>query len=372
MSCMNHACIPNVHGSYYGEMLIVRAARDIAADEELFINYCPFGTVTSRQETLNHWGFQCTCQACTEEPKTSSQQLHDREAIYDILGQIRGKVAKKYNAFCYTEAAQHPESQREQHVRARKQFSKEVDELLALWHNEFGKLDSTFSAAPTINPRYENGRLLLDLAQFHYRAKKWSACKDCALQALSSLGFDINDSGTVARWGVTCDAAVTMAALLYKSAKELGASTLQQFEKTVKTIYLIVIGEDVSFEETYWWLWDEQEVEEAKGVSSNGASETITSSYPGIEVKWTPSTDGAKPHNLTLNFTSKACPVHAGGGLDTGKTAAPTSDPGAQTSEKALKKKKKSKKKRAKKQDCATVCETVIADVGRVVEKGSG
>ena len=358
---MNHACIPNVHGSYYGEMLIVRAARDIAADEELFINYCPFGDLMSRQKTLDHWGFRCTCRACTEESRTSAQQLSDRRTIYDQLGQIIAEVTRKYRAFRYTEAAQRPESQDEKHVHMRKRFEEEVDELVASWHAEFAKLESTFSAPSNVIPRHENGMLLLNLTQFCFRMKHWAACKDCALQALSTLGFDINTSGKVVRWGVTCDATVTMAALLYKSAKELREPTLQQYEKTVKTIYLIVIGEDVSFEETYWWIQDEQGGEEVRDNSGNGSPETLTRSLPGIELEMTRATDSTKPHQLTLKLTSHPCPIHPGSGLD-------TSDKVARNPETAQKK-KKAKKRRAKKQNGMTVCEETGADVDQAVGK---
>ena len=349
MSCMNHACVPNVHGSYYGEMLIVRAARDIAAGEELFINYCPFTDVASRQQTLDHWGFQCTCPACIEELKTTTEQLDDRESIYKQLVRITAKVNGMYNAFCYPEPAQEPELQCEKNALARKQLEDEADELVALWHAEFEKLESTFSAPPEIIPRHENGRLLLHLAQFHFRTKSWTACRDCALQALSNLGFAIDTGGIVVRWGVTCDAAVTMAALLYKSAKELGDPASQQYEKTVKTIYLIVIGEDVSFEETYWWLQDEQEVEEVKDDSRHGTAATFKHSFPGMDLEFTQSADNSQPHKLILKFTNDACPVHAGGSPDTAERAAQTLD--------KAEKKKKPKKKRAKKQNGTTVSE---------------
>ncbi|CAM6110303.1 unnamed protein product [Calypogeia fissa] len=76
---MNHSCVPNCLRMHIGNAMFVRAARHIAAGEELTVNY--FGLLDSldtRQESAKEWGFQCTCSRCEFEQGIAALERLER------------------------------------------------------------------------------------------------------------------------------------------------------------------------------------------------------------------------------------------------------------------------------------------------------
>lgn len=67
----NHACLSNAVRSFIGDMIILRAARDIEDGEEITISYQkPAPLLEDRQKALSDsWRFRCTCLLCTSEMK---------------------------------------------------------------------------------------------------------------------------------------------------------------------------------------------------------------------------------------------------------------------------------------------------------------
>lgn len=74
----NHACLANAVRSFIGDMIILRAARDIKSDEEITISYQkPAPLLGDRQKALfSSWHFQCTCLLCTSEASLGIN-MHD-------------------------------------------------------------------------------------------------------------------------------------------------------------------------------------------------------------------------------------------------------------------------------------------------------
>lgn len=64
----NHSCLPNADRSFIGNMMIMRANRDIDIGEEIFLSYCEQDdTYPQRQNHLSSYGFQCDCPLCVAE-----------------------------------------------------------------------------------------------------------------------------------------------------------------------------------------------------------------------------------------------------------------------------------------------------------------
>lgn len=86
-SRINHACDPNAAFFYLGvrsQRLGVRALRDIAAGDQIFVSYLGDNarremTRTQRQEGLKTWGFECGCDACVEESKAEAAAKEQKE-----------------------------------------------------------------------------------------------------------------------------------------------------------------------------------------------------------------------------------------------------------------------------------------------------
>lgn len=79
---MNHSCVPNTTGAFIGDMMIVRAARDIKAGEEILTSYLTVTTTfPRRKKKLGFWGFECDCTLCQLEGKLPASLATNREQI---------------------------------------------------------------------------------------------------------------------------------------------------------------------------------------------------------------------------------------------------------------------------------------------------
>ncbi|KAG6358541.1 hypothetical protein INS49_012058 [Diaporthe citri] len=90
-SYMNHSCLPNTKRAFIGDMMIVRAVRDIKAGEEILTSYQPASTsFPKRKEKLSLWGFQCDCPLCQLEKKLPASVFAARDRI---VQEARGFIA---------------------------------------------------------------------------------------------------------------------------------------------------------------------------------------------------------------------------------------------------------------------------------------
>ena len=65
---INHSCIPNTKREFIGDLMVVRATKDIAAGEEIVHSYDESGDYEARQKALmTTWGFECGCALCVAE-----------------------------------------------------------------------------------------------------------------------------------------------------------------------------------------------------------------------------------------------------------------------------------------------------------------
>jgi hypothetical protein len=82
-SFINHDCIGNAQRSFIGDMMIIRATKDIAKDEQILMRYKnETDDYDEFQKTLQiSWGFRCTCRLCVAESKTSGQQRKHRVGL---------------------------------------------------------------------------------------------------------------------------------------------------------------------------------------------------------------------------------------------------------------------------------------------------
>ncbi|KAJ0304360.1 hypothetical protein Brms1b_011258 [Colletotrichum noveboracense] len=81
----------NCRRSFIGDMMIVRATKDIDADAELLIRYQqpkPGDDYQATQKSLENWGFTCQCRLCEDKKSTPAQTWQRRRALLRNLGQI--------------------------------------------------------------------------------------------------------------------------------------------------------------------------------------------------------------------------------------------------------------------------------------------
>ena len=77
-SYINHDCIGNATRAFIGDMMIIRATKDIPKDTEIFMRYkVSDGDHAEMQQSLRHWKFDCFCPVCVAESATPTH-LHGR------------------------------------------------------------------------------------------------------------------------------------------------------------------------------------------------------------------------------------------------------------------------------------------------------
>ncbi|CAD0022782.1 unnamed protein product [Aureobasidium pullulans] len=90
-SAMNHSCLFNAEHSFIGDMIIFRATRDIARDEEITTLYKEINAdYDIRDAALHTWGFSCNCKLCEADrtcPETPTRN-HLMEQTRNLLLQL--------------------------------------------------------------------------------------------------------------------------------------------------------------------------------------------------------------------------------------------------------------------------------------------
>lgn len=81
-SYANHSCLQNTSRSFIGDMMIVRALRDIKAGEEIFMMYYPPDKSPAERERVdNSYKFQCDCPLCKINRQVPASVMEKRNAI---------------------------------------------------------------------------------------------------------------------------------------------------------------------------------------------------------------------------------------------------------------------------------------------------
>lgn len=89
-SYVNHSCVNNSCRSYMGDMLTLRATKDIESGEEILLHYT-FSDADferTRADLSETWGFDCTCSNCTAEtdprghPAARTALIREATAFY--------------------------------------------------------------------------------------------------------------------------------------------------------------------------------------------------------------------------------------------------------------------------------------------------
>ncbi|KAL5389800.1 hypothetical protein DPSP01_002289 [Paraphaeosphaeria sporulosa] len=96
-SYANHSCLPNSIRTFIGDLRFLRAARDIAAGEEITNQYvAPDIDIDERQEKLRTtWGFECDCQLCIIDSSVSEGTRKERLRQFEELKSTVMKLGEK-------------------------------------------------------------------------------------------------------------------------------------------------------------------------------------------------------------------------------------------------------------------------------------
>lgn len=95
---INHSCIPNSEREFFGDLMVIRATKNIAKGEEIVHSYDESGLYEARQRALmTTWGFECTCGLCAVEKGEDPMVLEKRRILTKAVDTFLKSVSLSTN-----------------------------------------------------------------------------------------------------------------------------------------------------------------------------------------------------------------------------------------------------------------------------------
>ena len=223
-SHFNHSCLPNASRSFIGNFMIIRAAQDLAMDEELTMGYVSSDISGDEcQKKLSQWGFKCDCKLCRTNrtiPKKRISLLHDLQTIFSTSVQWRTSLTLPQSAL------------------------DKANRIL-------NALEETYVSPAETQPRLPLFAPLLGLARLYAKLNRPRDVITTAVKALLALGFDCSGP-RVLRWGVLRDRVVETFLQLAQAYGAIGNNELRdQGLRCARISYAMLVGESVTFDEVH-------------------------------------------------------------------------------------------------------------------------
>ncbi|KAK4543021.1 hypothetical protein LTR36_006019 [Oleoguttula mirabilis] len=233
-SYINHACDGNARRAFIGDMMIVRATKDIAAEQEILMPYhlADADNGITQANFQRQWGFKCDCAICTAEARSPATQRKQRAKLVEDAKQFlktHGPSAKSQPSTATI-------------TKAEKLYAKLQDTYdKQLFHD---------------TPRIALVSLGIWLCQVRTHKPVPSVIIATAMGVLRDLGYSVVTAGPRVQFDRThchlesaaIDAAM-YAAQSYIAQGEPGLGL--QFEGFAKELYRTLYGEVRGFEERY-------------------------------------------------------------------------------------------------------------------------
>lgn len=228
-SYINHSCIDNCVRSFMGDMMIVRASKNLKANTELKFWYqAPIGEggIEEQQESFRrNWEFACTCALCKSLEETPASTFKTRR---ELLDKIQSLCSKKPADEVPTEEVQRLIN------TINGTYDRPAREIprLALWGAHYFLANIYLAKEQYLNTLNAIGKTLVALG---------FVCR--GLEAGFSTGF------RVVEWGHLFDLVVEMFRSAAAAFNALGRVDDAKAAKSYsKMAYRIMVGEDGSYD----------------------------------------------------------------------------------------------------------------------------
>ncbi|KAJ4137178.1 hypothetical protein NW768_002759 [Fusarium equiseti] len=230
-SRINHSCVGNCRRSFIGDMQIVRATKDLAADTELSFCYrlpVPFESYQEAQKGFNNWGFTCNCELCLCKKATSRSVFQKRKAFANGLQELLG----------------HPDSGN----------GAKAIRLIKAFEETYPTNNGCAIRLELCEPYFALGAHLLKSYQLNNAAKM-------IIKGLEALGHsiiacppnDITDRPRleIKRWGVASDAVPSAFYNLANVYRQLASELCLAAENYAEVSYTMMVGEKETWPEVF-------------------------------------------------------------------------------------------------------------------------
>lgn len=233
-SYINHSCYTNSRRSFIGDMMVVRATRDLPANTELTFWYKAPLDYDSKKKRLDlrQWGFECKCIICQDFYETENSNLTKRR-------QLTANLAKAFQTLS--------------HTRTQSAAIAKIEGIVATFEKTYRRPSSEV-------PRLEIWKAYLTLAAVHATGSQPRKAIEFAFKTLESLGYAIEGGQLphspgatllVKKWGLMMDGLVGCWMILCRVYCDVAPDLANQAEEYARTTYRMCVGEDDTFGNTY-------------------------------------------------------------------------------------------------------------------------
>ncbi|KAJ5710040.1 hypothetical protein N7493_009632 [Penicillium malachiteum] len=223
-SYINHSCLSNARRSFIGDMMIIRASKDIPANTEITFWYgSPVGRTEELSSNLANWGFNCDCASCKDIRQLGETVACTRKKLISELGKL--------------------------FMNENKRMPK-IEKIIL-------DIEKTYTRPQSKVPHILAWQGYLSLTALWTNSHKFGKAIKFGLKALESLGFIVNGgeiSDTkleVKTWGLMTDGVVGCWMLLCRAYSQVAPVLEAQAKEYAKISYKICVGEDETFDDTY-------------------------------------------------------------------------------------------------------------------------
>ncbi|KAL4940009.1 hypothetical protein BDV06DRAFT_230691 [Aspergillus oleicola] len=227
-SYINHSCDSNAYRSFIGDIMIVRASRDLPANTEITFAYCsPFDeSKTDPQMFIQSWGFECSCVICLDARNTHKAHSIKRD-------NVRGGLLRVFKI-------------------SQPNISKIMSMLSAL--------EETYCSPASEVPRLKVWDVCFALCRLCVCRNKPEDAIAAGLQGFESLGYifeegqlpyNVRQQLIIKKWGLMEATLIGCWMNLSKAYRSLRSTLSDAAERYARSTYRICIGEDETFDDTY-------------------------------------------------------------------------------------------------------------------------
>lgn len=229
-SYINHNCISNAHRAFIGNMMIVRASRDMDAGTEITFWYHnpEGGSAKKAHERYNQWGFTCGCVICLDDRAINTLVHRKRHKLLEDLKRVFNSPS------------------------LRRHETRQIERLL-------DTLNQTYTQPAKDVPRFLVCDPQLALARVYLAQNKAEKILESAVKVLTSRGFvvvgadsSLHTRFAVVEWGLLVDFLVETFLHVRTAFTAMGAvENAKRADEYARTAYKILVGEGESFDTTF-------------------------------------------------------------------------------------------------------------------------
>ncbi|KAF7193315.1 Histone-lysine N-methyltransferase SMYD3 [Pseudocercospora fuligena] len=225
-SYANHSCIPNAEKSIIGDLVVLRANRDIERREEVTISYGEYTDQEDKQQAFDMvWGFRCKCELCEAEGAISRGE-HSRNTVE-------------------SDHTNHLTDDQETREKLRANFTEPLPEDITETNTLASDLNATYGPTYPNIPRLAVAEAHSRLFALHSKLRDAKRAEEDMLKVLNAVGLHLDENMHLLPTSKPLldeDTVLNVSILADLVKKRMDEDAAKSLEDLAKKLYIILNG----------------------------------------------------------------------------------------------------------------------------------